>query len=94
MCKFFFKDKEKEEMTTKWDHGETKHINHVTISTPSKNSSSESQLLSKTKIVGEVALTPTNRSFTPQVFNPHSSMVAITPMASAASQVKSSIKLQ
>lgn len=45
---------------------------------------------------GEVTLTPTHRSFTPQIQsgNPHSSMTAITPMASAVSQAKSSIKFQ
>lgn len=45
---------------------------------------------------GEVTHTPTNRTFTPQtqLSNPHSSMNAITPMASAVSQAKSSIKLQ
>ncbi|XP_069356570.1 TBP-related factor-like [Maniola hyperantus] len=47
-------------------------------------------------VSGEVMLTPTHRTFTPQAHsaNPHSSMTAITPMASAASQAKSSIKLQ
>lgn len=45
---------------------------------------------------GEVTHTPTNRSFTPQnqLSNPHISMSAITPMASAVSEAKSSIKLQ
>ncbi|CAH2108118.1 unnamed protein product [Euphydryas editha] len=43
---------------------------------------------------GEVTLTPTHRSFTPQTTNPHSSMAAITPVASAISQAKSSIKFQ
>lgn len=45
---------------------------------------------------GEVTLTPTHRSFTPQIQsgNPHSSLTAITPMASAVSQAKSSIKFQ
>ncbi|XP_045495130.1 TATA-box-binding protein-like isoform X1 [Colias croceus] len=60
----------------------------------SDDAASGSQTSSQTRIVGEVALTPTNRSFTPQIVNPHSSMTAITPMASAASQVKSSVKLQ
>ncbi|XP_072938769.1 uncharacterized protein Trf isoform X2 [Epargyreus clarus] len=52
------------------------------------------QLPSTHRVAGEVALTPTNRSFTPQSINPHSSMNAVTPMASATSQAKSSIKLQ
>lgn len=45
---------------------------------------------------GEVTLTPTHRSFTPQIQlgNPHSSMTTITSMASAVSQAKSSIKFQ
>lgn len=48
------------------------------------------------QVSGEVMLTPTHRTFTPQAHsaNPHSSMTAITPMASAVSQAKSSIKLQ
>ncbi|XP_047509641.1 TATA-box-binding protein [Pieris napi] len=72
----------------------TKRVKSITMSTPSQNNPTETQVSSQTRIVGEVSLTPTNRSFTPQILNPHSSMVPITPMASAASQVKSSIKLQ
>ncbi|CAG4971448.1 unnamed protein product [Parnassius apollo] len=45
-------------------------------------------------IMGEVSLTPTHRTFTPQAVNPHNTMVAITPIASGASQAKNSIKLQ
>lgn len=54
------------------------------------------QHVMQSHLPGEVTHTPTNRSFTPQsqLSNPHISMSAITPMASAVSQAKSSIKLQ
>lgn len=45
------------------------------------------------RIPGDVALTPTHSAFTPQA-NPHSSMAAVTPMASGTSQAKNSIKIQ
>lgn len=45
------------------------------------------------RISGDVALTPTHSAFTPQA-NPHSSMAAVTPMASGTSQAKNSIKIQ
>ncbi|XP_004925553.1 uncharacterized protein LOC101741862 [Bombyx mori] len=50
--------------------------------------------LSSQVVNGDVALTPTNSSFTPQPLNPHNSMTALTPMPSASTQAKSSIKLQ
>ncbi|KAG6438600.1 hypothetical protein O3G_MSEX000083 [Manduca sexta] len=46
------------------------------------------------QITGEVALTPTHSSFTPQPVNPHTSMVAVTPVTSGTNQAKNSIKLQ
>lgn len=48
----------------------------------------------QTCIMGDVSLTPTHRTFTPQTNNPHNAMVAITPIATETSQAKSSIKLQ
>lgn len=46
------------------------------------------------RIVGDVVLTPTHSSFTPQHANPHSSLAAVTPMASGTAQAKNSIKIQ
>lgn len=46
------------------------------------------------RIVGDVVLTPTHSSFTPQHVNPHSSLTAITPMVSGTAQAKNSIKIQ
>ncbi|XP_032514937.2 uncharacterized protein LOC116768354 [Danaus plexippus] len=48
------------------------------------------------QISGDITLTPTHRTFTPQTpsVNPHNSMSAITPMASAVNQAKNSIKFQ
>ncbi|CAH0750217.1 unnamed protein product [Diatraea saccharalis] len=43
---------------------------------------------------GEVALTPTHNSLTPHTSNPHSSMTAVTPLASGSNQAKNSIKFQ
>ncbi|XP_050346865.1 uncharacterized protein LOC126771152 [Nymphalis io] len=62
----------------------------------SENIPSTPQNMLHHNLAGEVTLTPTHRSFTPQVqlTNPHSSMTAITPMASAVSQAKSSVKFQ
>nr|XP_026489512.1 TATA-box-binding protein-like [Vanessa tameamea] len=62
----------------------------------SENITSTPQSMLQHQLSGEVTLTPTHRSFTPQVqsSNPHSSMAAITPMASAVSQAKSSVKFQ
>lgn len=51
-------------------------------------------LPTQSRIMGDVSLTPTYRSFTPQASNPHNTMVAITPIASGSSQAKNSIKLQ
>ncbi|XP_041988394.1 TATA-box-binding protein-like [Aricia agestis] len=71
-------------------------INADIPKTPSQrtdNVPSTPQILSN-HLTGEVTLTPTHRTFTPQAVNPHSSMTAITPVASAVSQAKSSIKLQ
>ncbi|KPJ14660.1 hypothetical protein RR48_00965 [Papilio machaon] len=48
----------------------------------------------QTCIMGDVSLTPTHRTFTPQTSNPHNALVAITPIAMETSQAKSSIKLQ
>ncbi|KAH9632314.1 hypothetical protein HF086_010239 [Spodoptera exigua] len=49
---------------------------------------------SQSLITGEVALTPTHSTFTPQSINPHSAMTAITPMVSGTDQARSSIKVQ
>lgn len=43
------------------------------------------------RILGDVALTPTNRSFTP---NPHNALAPMTPVHSGPNQAKSSIKIQ
>ncbi|XP_028161218.1 uncharacterized protein LOC135072543 [Ostrinia nubilalis] len=56
--------------------------------------STQSSTADKQRINGEVALTPTHSSFALQGTNPHSSMTAITPMASGSSQAKNSVKLQ
>ncbi|VVC89911.1 uncharacterized protein LOC126971669 [Leptidea sinapis] len=70
------------------------------ISTPSSRTHNEDdgatsiQHTSQQKIMGDVALTPTNRCYTPQIMNPHSALTSLTPMASAANQVKNSVKLQ
>lgn len=68
----------------------TPHRHNVMENIPSTPHTTQSHLS------GEVTLTPTHRSFTPQIQsgNPHSSMTAVTPMASAVSQAKSSIKFQ
>lgn len=46
------------------------------------------------RISGEVALTPTYSIYTPNVSNPHSSIIPQTPMSSGPNQAKNSIKLQ
>ncbi|GBP22779.1 TBP-related factor [Eumeta japonica] len=46
------------------------------------------------RISGEIALTPTHSSYTPQSINPHSTMTVLTPIPSGPSQAKNSIKLQ
>ncbi|XP_068632921.1 uncharacterized protein [Battus philenor] len=48
---------------------------------------------SQSHILGEVSLTPSHRTVTPQS-NPHNAMIAITPIASESNQAKNSIKLQ
>lgn len=58
------------------------------------NAPTTPHIVSHQHLTGEVTLTPTHRSFTPQSANPHNSMTAITPIASAVNQAKSSIKLQ
>lgn len=55
---------------------------------------SDSSTSTQPRIVSDIALTPTHSSFTPQHANPHSSLTAITPMASGTVQAKNSIKLQ
>ncbi|CAH0581266.1 unnamed protein product [Chrysodeixis includens] len=68
--------------------------------TPSQSGSNKSipatpaLLSSQSFVAGEVALTPTHSSFTPQAVNPHSAMTAITPMASGTNQARNSIKVQ
>ncbi|CAH2076332.1 unnamed protein product, partial [Iphiclides podalirius] len=49
---------------------------------------------SQSRIMGDISLTPTYRSFTPQAANPHNTMIALTPVASGSTQAKNSIKLQ
>lgn len=49
---------------------------------------------SQSYVAGEVALTPTHSSCTPQAVNPHSAMTAITPMVSGTNQARNSIKVQ
>ncbi|CAH0407002.1 unnamed protein product [Chilo suppressalis] len=56
--------------------------------------SSAMQSSNQLRINGEVALTPTHSSLTPHTTNPHSSMTAITPMASGSNQARNSIKFQ
>lgn len=56
--------------------------------------SATTQSSSQSRINGDVALTPTHSSYTPHTSNPHSSMTAITPMASGSNQAKNSIKIQ
>uniref|UniRef100_A0A2A4IZC2 TATA-box-binding protein n=1 Tax=Heliothis virescens TaxID=7102 RepID=A0A2A4IZC2_HELVI len=68
--------------------------------TPKKSETSRESITtpamptSQSLIAGEVALTPTHSSFTPQAVNPHSAMTAITPMVSGTDQAKNSIKVQ
>ncbi|XP_049868520.1 uncharacterized protein LOC126368549 [Pectinophora gossypiella] len=59
-----------------------------------RSDSNMSTTLSQSRITGDVALTPTHSSFTPQPVNPHSAMTALTPMPSGTSQAKNSIKIQ
>lgn len=74
-------------------------ISNVT-QTPTQSGPSSSSLLttpilnSQNRIPGEVALTPTHSAFTPQSVNPHSSMTALTPMASGSNQAKNSVRVQ
>lgn len=49
---------------------------------------------SQSRIVGDVVLTPTHSSYTPQHGNPHSTLTAITPTVSGTAQAKNSIKIQ
>lgn len=55
---------------------------------------SDSSASTLPRVVGDVVLTPTHSSFTPQHANPHSSLTAITPMVSGTAQAKNSIKIQ
>ncbi|XP_061703998.1 uncharacterized protein LOC133515461 [Cydia pomonella] len=69
---------------------------HRPASVHSDNSASSIQMPTpqpQSRITGDVVLTPTHSSFTPQA-NPHSSMTALTPMPSGTSQAKNSIKIQ
>lgn len=68
--------------------------NHRPPSVRSDSSMSSTQPLSQPQIVGPVALTPTHSLLTPQPVNPHSSMAAVTPMASGTTEAKNSIKIQ
>lgn len=69
----------------------TLSVRSDSVSIQSAHSSTTSE---RQRVNGEVALTPTHSSFALQSTNPHSSMTAITPMASGSSQAKNSVKLQ
>lgn len=75
------------------------HLNNMP-QTPLQAGASTSALLktpilsSQNCIPGEVALTPTHSTVTPQAVNPHSSMSALTPMVSGTNQARNSIKVQ
>lgn len=64
---------------------ENAHVENKSISSASSHQHT---------ISGEVSHTPTNSSFTPLLVNPHSSMNAMTPVASGPNLAKNSIKLQ
>lgn len=78
----------------------TNNGNITNVHTPAHCGASGSSLTtpamptSQSYIAGEVALTPTHSSFTPQAINPHSAMTAITPMVSGTDQARNSIKVQ
>lgn len=70
-------------------------ISVIRIPLPRPDSArSDYSLSTQPRIVGDIALTPTHSSYTPQHANPHSSLNAITPMASGTVQAKNSIKIQ
>lgn len=81
--------------------GHTNNENNRNVNlTPTQCGTSSSSITnqampsSQSFIAGDVALTPTHSSFTPQALNPHSAMTAITPMVSGTNQAKNSIKVQ
>lgn len=77
-------------------HNKSTNLTFTPFQHSSENIPSTPQSVTQSHLSGEVTLTPTHRLFTPQAqsSNPHSSMSAITPMASAVNQAKSSIKFQ
>lgn len=77
--------------------GHTPNLKTMSVRSDSvsiQSAHSSSTTIERQRVNGEVALTPTHSSFALQATNPHSSMTAITPMASGSSQAKNSVKLQ
>lgn len=76
--------------------GNSTNMNHTPVLCRASGSSLTTPAMptSQSHIAGDVALTPTHSTFTPQAINPHSAMTAITPMVSGTDQAKNSIKVQ
>lgn len=75
-------------------NGQATSVIQTPLRSESVRSDSNMSATSQSRITGDVALTPTHSSFTPLPANPHSSLTALTPMASGSTQAKNSIKIQ